>query len=109
MSRGPSGIVALRLPRGSVRALLVRPRLWAVAVRQARRLAPPGWWRRPPHLPVPPPDYLRFRMVTAYGGTPPGEAPAGNGADTLSAEDLIAYLEWCRAWPDVAGAAHRHR
>lgn len=76
----------------AVLAVLVRPDLWWTAVRTAWRLAPPGWWRRSPHLPLPSPDYVRFRMVTAYGGD--GSAPA-------RAHDLIAYLEWCRAWPAV--------
>lgn len=26
-----------------------------------------GWWRRPPFLPLPPADYMRWRMDTAYG------------------------------------------
>jgi hypothetical protein len=66
-------------------AVLRRPWLWPTAVGQARRLARPDWWRRPPFLPLPDPDYVRFRMQTAYGseGTP---APG----------DLVAYLNWCR-------------
>jgi len=70
-----------------------RPDLWTTALRQLRRLAPPGWWRRPPHLPVPDPAYLRFRFVTAYGDD---GAPA-------RPDDVITYLEWCRAWPAVTG------
>lgn len=26
-----------------------------------------GWWKRPPFLPLPPREYLRWRMETAYG------------------------------------------
>ena len=70
-----------------VRAVLVRPRLWSTALRQAGRLARPGWWRRAPFLPLPDPDYLAFRLETQYGGA--GTA----GADPL---DLVRYLEWCR-------------
>jgi hypothetical protein len=70
-------------------AVAVRPRLWAVAVVQARRLAAPGWWRRWPPLPLPDPAYLRFRLQTAYGDTGRGPAP----------EDVVAYLEWCRRFP----------
>ncbi|HEY4375699.1 MAG TPA: hypothetical protein VGM93_01010 [Acidimicrobiales bacterium] len=69
----------------AVLAVLWRPRLWPTAVGQARRLARPGWWRRPPFLPLPDPDYVRFRLQTAYGS---GGTPAG--------EDLVAYLKWCR-------------
>ncbi|HVW33706.1 MAG TPA: hypothetical protein VHL53_14300 [Acidimicrobiia bacterium] len=65
--------------------VLRRPGLWPIALRQALRLARPGWWRRAPFLPLPDPDYVRFRLQTAYG--PRGEpAPA----------DLAAYLHWCR-------------
>ena len=67
-------------------AVVPHPSLWWVALRQAHRLAAPGWWRRPPFLPVPDRDYLRFRMVTQYGD--PDHAP--------EPEDLVAYLRWCR-------------
>jgi hypothetical protein len=67
-------------------AVARRPWLWGVAVRQALRLARPGWWRRWPPLPVPDPSYLRFRLQTAYGD--PDRPP--------SAPDVVAYLEWCR-------------
>src|SRR5690606_34734013 len=36
--------------REPVLAVLARPSLWAVALRQARVLARPGWWRRRPFL-----------------------------------------------------------
>lgn len=66
-------------------ALLRRPGLWATALRQALRLAAPGWWRRPPFLPVPDAGYLRFRLETQYGSDREPE-PA----------DVITYLHWCR-------------
>ena len=69
-----------------VAAVAVRPRLWGVAMRQAFRLAPTGWWRRWPPLPLPAPEYLRFRMQTAYGDPDAQPSPA----------DLVAYLEWCK-------------
>jgi hypothetical protein len=81
-----------RLPAGTVGAVLRRPDLWATALGTAVRLAPTGWWRRPPFLPLPAEDYLRFRMATAYGGD-------GQVADA-SPEDLVTYLAWCRDWPD---------
>ena len=65
--------------------VLRRPRLWPIALSQAVRLARPGWWRRPPFLPLPDPDYVRFRMQTAYGAR--GEPQPA---------DLVAYLNWCR-------------
>jgi hypothetical protein len=82
----------------AVRAVLVRPRLWATALRQAGRLAAPGWWRRAPFLPVPDPDYLAFRMETQYGS-------AGHAPDPV---DLVAYLEWCRAQERVGRTAARN-
>jgi hypothetical protein len=67
-------------------AVLSRPGLWPTALRQARRLVAPGWWRRPPFLPRPDPEYLRFRLETQYG--------AGGRFEPA---DVVAYLEWCRA------------
>ena len=78
------------LPARAVAAVLVRPVLWPTALRMAVHLAPTGWWRRSPYLPLPDADYLRFRMVTAYGGD--GSTPADE-------HDLVTYLRWCRNWP----------
>ncbi|MAT05738.1 MAG: hypothetical protein CL424_11935 [Acidimicrobiaceae bacterium] len=72
----------------TVWAVARRPDLWPTAARQARRTAPPGWWKHRPFLPMPSGDYLRFRLTTQYGD--PAAAP--DPADTIS------YLEWCRAW-----------
>lgn len=84
-----------------VLAVLCRPRLWAVAVRQALSLARPGWWRQAPFLPVPPAGYVRFRLVTAYGGA--GDAGARSSASV--ADDVVAYLGWCRVWGDHGSAS----
>ena len=65
--------LALRRPR------LVIPLLGAAWAFRAR-----GWWRRPPFLPLPPPEYLRWRMETAYGD--PDAVP--------SDDDLERYLRW---------------
>jgi hypothetical protein len=76
--------------RGWIRAGLAvaaRPRLWPVALRHAARLARPGWWRRPPFLPLPGRDYLGFRLETQYGD--PAAPPTG--------ADVVAYLRWCGA------------
>jgi hypothetical protein len=69
-------------------AVLRHPGLWPTAARQVRRLAPRGWWRRPPFLPIPSSDYLRFRLVTQYGE-----------ATNPSPHDVVSYLQWCRDWP----------
>jgi hypothetical protein len=68
--------------------VVVRPRLWAIAVAQVWVLARPGWWRRFPPLPVPDPAYLRFRLQTAYGDDDHDPEPG----------DVLTYLRWCRAF-----------
>lgn len=68
-------------------AVARHPSLWTTAAREALVLAEPGWWRRRPFLPLPPPEYLRFRLQTAYGG----DGQAGPEPD-----DLVTYLRWCR-------------
>lgn len=68
--------------RGAALALLKRPDLWPAAL----RLVPPGWWRSWPPVPVPPKGYREFRTETMYG-------PGGR----LDVDDLVVYLEWCRA------------
>jgi hypothetical protein len=73
----------------SARAVLARPPLWGVAIRQVFVLAVPGWWRRPPFLPLPDRAYLRFRLQTAYGDPEREPEPA----------DVVTYLHWCRTWP----------
>lgn len=45
-----------------------------------------GWYRRPPFLPLPSEEYIRWRMYTAYGdedAIPP-------------AEDVIRFARWRR-------------
>lgn len=76
----------------AVGAVLRRPSLWVTAIRQVARLAPNGWWRRAPFLPVPPAEYLEFRLVTQYGG--------GHGAPQagIRSEDVVDYLQWCKQW-----------
>lgn len=82
--------------RAAVAAIATRPRLWPAALRQARALVVPGWWRRRPFLPVPDRAWLRFRMTTAYGDP-------GAGIDV---EDLLTWLAWTdttRPAPPVGG------
>jgi hypothetical protein len=77
--------------------VLTRPTLWLTALGQASRLARPRWWARAPFLPVPDPDYLRFRFETQYG--------SGGRPDP---HDLVAYLEWCRDGANpTRGSGHR--
>ena len=67
-------------------AVAARPALWPTAVRQARLLARRRWWARWPFLPLPPRDYLAFRMETQYGD--PMHVPVP--------DDVIHYLTWCQ-------------
>lgn len=73
-------------------AVARRPSLWTTALRQMRRMAPPGWWRRRPFLPVPSGDYLRFRLLTQYGDARHAWEP----------DDVLNYLRWCQDW-DAGG------
>ena len=74
--------------KGVVGAVARRPDLWSTALRQARRTAPSGWWRRRPFLPVPTKEYLAFRTLTQYGEIDRSPRP----------EDVVEYLTWCREW-----------
>jgi hypothetical protein len=67
-------------------AVAAHPPLWSTALRMVRRTAAPRWWARPPFLPVPPPDYVQFRMVTQYG----------DERHAVASADVLNYLSWCR-------------
>lgn len=77
------------LPVATLVAVAVRPMLWRPGLRTLRSLAPRGWWRRPPFLPRPDPDYLAFRMQTQYGG---------DGTTMPRPGDVVEYLRWLRRW-----------
>lgn len=62
-------------PRLAVDLLRV---VWAFRARQ--------WYRRPPFLPLPPSEYIRWRMYTAYG----------NEAAVPPVEDVIRFAQWRR-------------
>lgn len=70
-------------------------------------MAPTGWWRKPPFLPVPDQDWLEFRMATAYGHPSGANGQTGDAgrsdrsqSDRFSVDDLMTWLEWRRAWPN---------
>lgn len=79
-----------------VRPLLRRPDLWSTALRAALELSPRGWWRRYPYLPRPDPDWMRFRLVTAYGGD-----GRYSHHTPLRPDDVLTWLEWRRSWSGV--------
>ncbi len=74
-------------------ALATRPDLWSTAARSALSMAPQGWWRKAPFLPLPDQEWLRFRVATAYGGD--GRIDADS---PFEVEDLITWLEWRKDW-----------
>ena len=84
----PTSARSRRAVAEAVAAVAARPWLWPTALAQATRLAPSGWWRRPPFLPVPDRAYLAFRLQTMYGD--PAHQPL--------ASDVVAYLRWCRTF-----------
>ena len=64
----------------------VHPSLWLTALRQYRVALPRRWWARRPFLPIPPGDYVRFRLQTQYGST----------NHRIEAVDVLNYLSWCK-------------
>jgi hypothetical protein len=62
------------------------PATAAALLRVAWNFRARDWWRRPPFLPLPPREYVRWRMHTAYG-----DAEAVPPAD-----DVVRYARWVR-------------
>jgi hypothetical protein len=69
-----------------------RPSLWTTAVRQFGRGVPRRWWARRPYLPLPPKDYVRFRLQTQYGSVD----------HHIEAADVLNYLSWCKLHRELA-------
>ena len=69
---------------GVVGRALGRPRLLLALLGAAWRFRRRGWWRHPPFLPIPPREYIDWRMHTAYGNDGRDPAP----------EELERYLRW---------------
>ena len=65
---------------------LVNPRLALDLVRLTWSFRARDWYRHPPFIPLPPRDYVRWRMLTAYGdedAVPP-------------LEDVVRFARWRR-------------
>lgn len=65
---------------------VLRPRLALDLLRTAWVFRRRDWWQKPPFLPIPDQEYLRWRMHTAYGdedAVPP-------------VEDVIRFARWRR-------------
>jgi hypothetical protein len=65
---------------------LLRPRLLVLMVRVGWRFRRRGWYRRWPPLPLPPAEYLTWRMHTAFGDD--GRVP--------TTEEVETYLRWAQ-------------
>ena len=78
------------LPPRAIAAIARRPDLWLTGLGAARSMARHRWWAQKPHLPLPDPGWLRFRLETAYGGA---------GDARIDGEHLITWLEWKRDFP----------
>ena len=72
-------------------AIVRRPNLWAIAIRQGLRLAKRGWWKSAPFLPLPARQYTEFRATTQYGSI----------TATPVISDVIDYLQWCKDWHSI--------
>ena len=82
--RTPASWTAL-LVRLAARAM-ISPRLAVDLLRLAWSFRARNWFRRAPFLPVPPREYMRWRMLTAYGdeeAIPP-------------VEDVVRFARWRR-------------
>jgi hypothetical protein len=66
---------------------VVRPRLIPLLLGAAWRFRRRGWYKRPPFLPLPAADYMRWRLHTAFG----------HEAAQPSMDELEAYLRWAAA------------
>jgi hypothetical protein len=64
----------------------VRPRLALDLLAAAWSFRRHDWLRHPPFLPLPSPEYLRWRMYTAYGDERAVPPP----------EDVIRFAQWRR-------------
>jgi hypothetical protein len=78
------GLTLRLLPRA-----LVSPGLALALLKVGWRFRRNRWWARPPFLPLPAREYVRWRMYTAYGdhdAVPP-------------VEDVIRYARWAARFP----------
>lgn len=64
----------------------VRPRVAWDLLTLAWAMRRRHWYRTPPFLPVPPAEYLRWRLYTAYG----------DEAAVPPVEDVVRFARWRR-------------
>ena len=73
--------------RSLVGPVLRNPSVWIEGLQSARRMAPNGWWKHSPFLPIPSASYWHFRMVTVFGA---------DGSGQLDDQQVIGFLKWSR-------------
>jgi len=78
-----TGSTLMRLAALALRRPVLIPAMLGAAWRfRARR-----WYRTPPFLPLPPSEYLAWRLHTAYG----------DDEAVPESQELIRFLRWARA------------
>ncbi|MEE8193584.1 MAG: hypothetical protein V3T74_12630 [Gemmatimonadales bacterium] len=65
---------------------VINPRLALDLLRTVWAFRARGWYRRPPFLPLPSREYIRWRMHTAYGDEEAVPPP----------EDVVRFARWRR-------------
>jgi hypothetical protein len=75
----------VRLSPGTITAVLRRPAAFPATLRSVWAMAPTGWWRRRPFLPLPDSAYWRFRLETSNGG---------DGTTPPSSHEVSEVLDW---------------
>jgi hypothetical protein len=70
-----------------LRHVATRPRLALRLAREGLHYRRRGWWRRPPFLPLPPREYLEWRLHTAYGDDEEADP---------TPDELDRYVRWAR-------------
>lgn len=65
---------------------VINPRLGVDLLRTAWAFRRRNWWSRPPFLPLPDREYLRWRMYTAYA----------DEAAVPPAADVVRFAQWRR-------------
>ncbi len=76
----------LRLVTALTVRAVVNPRLALDLIRLLWAFRARGWYRHPPFLPLPPREYTRWRMYTAYG----------NETAIPPVQDVIRFARWRR-------------
>ena len=78
---------------------ITRPRLLVLLLGAAWRFRRRDWYRHAPFLPLPPEDYMRWRLYTAFG----------DEKAQPDVHQLEAYLRWTRKQTERSDAGTQVR